>query len=294
MSRTWVLDRCFLAFHCWDASFHPKLNAPVNHIVWVKLYGLPIHFWSYQVLKAIGDCVGRCHFADPKCHDAFDKKVAWVLIEFPFAGGLPAEIHLQWDGRVYQQTLDYWKVPFRCHLCHETGNLMQKCSKWREDYMLKHGQQVSSTIQADSVVAKQTLEDREAAEAVLTGKNNPSEPSLTTLRENDNLSVIKPINLSEDPPCVNQLLSASISGTSVVTMSEIFPGLGLKKSSSLYVGPLDSSLFSGTSPWPFQDHIPSWYFAKVPPFPRQGMFLSPLIIPWLSLLLIRTWDLCIL
>ena len=34
MSRTWVLGRCFLALHRWDASFHLQMNAPINHLIW--------------------------------------------------------------------------------------------------------------------------------------------------------------------------------------------------------------------------------------------------------------------
>lgn len=45
LSRTWVNGRSFLVVHRWTANFHPRDNAPVNHLVWVKLYGLPLLFW---------------------------------------------------------------------------------------------------------------------------------------------------------------------------------------------------------------------------------------------------------
>ena len=50
LSQTWVLGQCFPALHRWDANFHLKKNAPVNHLVWAKLHGLPLIFWYYQAL----------------------------------------------------------------------------------------------------------------------------------------------------------------------------------------------------------------------------------------------------
>ena len=94
MCRTWVNRRCFLALHHWDAGFHPILNAPINHLMWVKLYGLHIQFWSTKVLAVIGDCIGKCHFVDPKCTGPYDKRAVWILVEAPFAGSLPAHINL--------------------------------------------------------------------------------------------------------------------------------------------------------------------------------------------------------
>lgn len=107
LSRTWVNGKCFLALHRWDANFHPVSNAPVNHLVWVKLFGLPLQFWSTKVLEAIGDSIGRCRYIDSKCFGVYDKRAAWVLVEAPFAGGLPTSIDLAWNGITYKQCIDY-------------------------------------------------------------------------------------------------------------------------------------------------------------------------------------------
>ena len=78
-------------------------------------------------------------------------------------------------------------------------------------------------------------------------------------------------------------MSASVSGSSIIIVSEIFLGLGLKKGSAPSVGPSDSSMLSRTSPRLCQDHIPSWYFSKVLPFSSSGNVSesshNPLVIP---------------
>ena len=44
MANSWVNGRSFLTLHKWDCAFHLSRNAPVNHLLWVKLVGLPLHF----------------------------------------------------------------------------------------------------------------------------------------------------------------------------------------------------------------------------------------------------------
>lgn len=131
MRRAWVHGCCFLALHRWTMDFHPINNAPKNHIIWVRMTGLLIQLWSTTVLKAIGDSINICKFVDLRSVGLFDKRVAWVLVEVFFVGGLPTNIDLEWIGIIYRWSLDYWKIPFLCHLCHRTGHLMNSCRGWR-------------------------------------------------------------------------------------------------------------------------------------------------------------------
>ena len=101
--------------------------------------------------------MGSCRFVDLKFHEVFDKIFAWVLIEIPFTGGLPVNIDLQWEGSVYKKKIYYWKVPFRCHLCHETGHLMRNFRSWRDVYKLAQAQKFNQTAKAIGDPPKPTV-----------------------------------------------------------------------------------------------------------------------------------------
>lgn len=133
--RTWVNGLYFLPLFRLSVEFHPTDNAPKSQMLWVKLMGLPMQFWSLAVLQTIGNSIGVCRYADPKCNGIFDKRDAWILVEVPFVGGLPTEVDLEWEGKTICQRLDYWNIPFRCHLCHEMEHLMRTCSRWKENHI---------------------------------------------------------------------------------------------------------------------------------------------------------------
>ena len=40
---------------------------------------------------------------------------------------LPEMIDLEYDGKVWQQLLDYEHIPFHCRWCHEYGHLYKSC-----------------------------------------------------------------------------------------------------------------------------------------------------------------------
>ena len=58
---------------------------------------------------------------------ANDKRIAWILVELEFSGGLPGDIDLVWGNRRHKQRIDFWGIPFRCLICHRTGHLREHC-----------------------------------------------------------------------------------------------------------------------------------------------------------------------
>lgn len=71
-----VQGRSFLHLHKWYIGFNPLLDMPKNEIVWVKLPGLPLEFWTTKTLKEIGNAIGRFIYIYPKVVGARDKLVA--------------------------------------------------------------------------------------------------------------------------------------------------------------------------------------------------------------------------
>jgi hypothetical protein len=51
----------------WTPDFDPEVDIPTTVPVWVKLPHLPLHCWGDEVLKSIGNSLGKCiDKAEPK------------------------------------------------------------------------------------------------------------------------------------------------------------------------------------------------------------------------------------
>lgn len=83
----WVCGRSFLALYRWYIGFDPLKNTS-NHLIWVKLPNLPLEMWSSESLTEIGNSIGRFVYVDPWCRGEKDKRIAWILIEKAYKGGI--------------------------------------------------------------------------------------------------------------------------------------------------------------------------------------------------------------
>ena len=68
----------------WDLSFDPEKDIPKAMSVWVKLPHLPLHCWSDEDFRAIGNTLG-------KYIDKSDPKNPHVLLRKDLCGGRPGE-----------------------------------------------------------------------------------------------------------------------------------------------------------------------------------------------------------
>ena len=127
ISRTWVRGRSFMQLIPWYLGFNPVLEAPRSKIIWMKLPGLPLEYWTVKALRAIGNSIGTTKYIDPAIIGSSDKKIAWILVEMDFSGGLPGDIDLIRGNRKHRQRIDYWGIPFRCLMCHRTRHLWEHC-----------------------------------------------------------------------------------------------------------------------------------------------------------------------
>ena len=96
-----------------DAKREPQ---NLQHI-WVILPRLPMMFWQEQVLKAIGDKLGNFISMEENWDTKVDRRCAKILVELDLRDGLYEEIKLEMHGSIWNQKLDYWKIPFRCFAC---------------------------------------------------------------------------------------------------------------------------------------------------------------------------------
>ena len=127
MEHIWVRGRSYMQLIPWYFGFKSLLDSPWSKIIWEKLPGIPLEYWTIKTLRAIGNSIGTTRFIDPSCIHTVDKWVAWIFIEIAFQGQMAGDIDLVWGQRRHQQRIDYWGVPFRCLICHQTGHIQRNC-----------------------------------------------------------------------------------------------------------------------------------------------------------------------
>lgn len=73
----------------------------------MKFPGLPLEFWTLKALAAIGNSIGRTKYIDRSILGSSDKRIAWILVELDYSGGLPGDVDLVWGQRCHHQCIDF-------------------------------------------------------------------------------------------------------------------------------------------------------------------------------------------
>ena len=75
----------------WTSDFDPEADIPKAVLVWVRLPNLPMHCWNPNLLKAIGNTLGRyIDMASPKDQYTY----ARICVEVDLEVALPEAIKL--------------------------------------------------------------------------------------------------------------------------------------------------------------------------------------------------------
>jgi hypothetical protein len=110
-------------------DFDPLKESTTVMKVWAILPRLPLTFWSREALEAIKNKIGSFVKLEPNWDSKKDHRWAWILVEVDVREGLVGTIDLVYVGFTWHQKVDYWRLPFRCHDCHEIGHLRSQCSR---------------------------------------------------------------------------------------------------------------------------------------------------------------------
>jgi hypothetical protein len=152
LEQLWTIDDDSLMLKQWRISFDPLQDYFRLRHFWVLLPGLPLHLWNQKALEAIGNSLDRFICVDLQVLTASEKKVARVMVEIDIHDGLLECIDIDWRGKLYQQSLDYLGIPFRCTLYRKTRHLRNFClGCFAEDRFEETMLDLSSRI--DSLVA---------------------------------------------------------------------------------------------------------------------------------------------
>ena len=111
--------------------WHPLFDASRERVdsipLWVRLPGLPLHYWTEEHLCGIGNTIGVFLEADLSFFKSNLRWVARILVMLNIREGLAESLNLRWGQFVIKQILDYEKVPFHCRRCHVYGHPAYEC-----------------------------------------------------------------------------------------------------------------------------------------------------------------------
>jgi hypothetical protein len=87
----------------------------------------PLELWTPPILEMVANTTGKFIFFDKCSLNWSNKRAAWVLVEFDTDLGLLKSLEIGVGKHSFRQVLDYWREPFRCHLCWQPGHLKNNC-----------------------------------------------------------------------------------------------------------------------------------------------------------------------
>lgn len=123
----WVFGKGSLVLSRWHSTFDPHGEKLARHHLWVILPHFPVFCWNLKGFMAVANSIGRFILIEDEVLLSSDRRAPRTLVEMDTGDGLPGDLEVQWDGGSFVQRLDYWKVPFRCHLCRLIGHSQDFC-----------------------------------------------------------------------------------------------------------------------------------------------------------------------
>lgn len=122
LSKLWHIELAPVLLKRWSPVFDPELEHLGAGPIWVRLPGLPLHFWSEDVFKHIGNALGT--YLD---YDKSNMAMARILVDLDKHKGLVENLQIQWRNTCCIQILNYEEVPYRCRGCHKIWPWFNYC-----------------------------------------------------------------------------------------------------------------------------------------------------------------------
>lgn len=111
----------------WFPDFDPNKMTVSKVLIWVRIYNLPLQFWSERVLEGIGNNIGKYIKTDLERIYERVYTFACICVEVDLSKGLSDNIRLIYKQKNWLQVLDYENTAFRCRFCRQTGHLQSTC-----------------------------------------------------------------------------------------------------------------------------------------------------------------------
>jgi len=127
LARYWHIEMAPVLLKRWSPLFDPEREQIGAGLLWVRLPGLPLQYWSEEVFMRIGNALGSYLDHERTFVESRNRTLACILVYLDTHEGLEEKITLHWGKFTRVQILDYEGVPFRCCRCHKVGHIFKDC-----------------------------------------------------------------------------------------------------------------------------------------------------------------------
>lgn len=119
----WVVFGHYLVLQPWAPTLSPA-NLEINHVYgWVRLPGLPYHYYHKSVLREVGDSIGQVLKIDYNTEGVNKARFARLAVKLDLTKPLISRLKL--DGVI--QYVEYEGLPTICYQCGRYGHLENAC-----------------------------------------------------------------------------------------------------------------------------------------------------------------------
>ncbi|XP_059654737.1 uncharacterized protein LOC132301505 [Cornus florida] len=111
----------------WDPEF--RYNHHVSSLpIWVKIFGLPLHYWTSSGFSLVVSAIGKPIFANIYTEEKSKTRFVKLCIEINTNSHFPATLNLQLNsGIMASLRFEYLHCPPSCSLCQCFGHNLQTC-----------------------------------------------------------------------------------------------------------------------------------------------------------------------
>ncbi|CAN0829090.1 hypothetical protein LINGRAHAP2_LOCUS1045 [Linum grandiflorum] len=127
----WMILDHYLVVHSWDPSFRASSNLPPKMVVWVRFPRLPYQYYHEDVLKGLGNLVGRTVRMDNRTLTSARGKFARLAVEINLREPVATGVLLD---DVWQE-VEFENLPTLCFECGRVGHEADACPSTQESLL---------------------------------------------------------------------------------------------------------------------------------------------------------------
>ncbi|KAH9751256.1 putative ribonuclease H protein [Citrus sinensis] len=124
----WTIFGHYLTVQKWSPSFDCLSDKIETVVAWIRLPGMPLHYYHKRVLRILGEVVGRVIRIDYNIEAAKRGKFARVAVEICLNKPLVSQFQL--NGKI--QRIEYEGLPTICFECGKYGHTVDTCQRQQE------------------------------------------------------------------------------------------------------------------------------------------------------------------
>ncbi|XP_061354602.1 uncharacterized protein LOC133299177 [Gastrolobium bilobum] len=168
----WVIFDHYLAIRSWEPDFNLYQATIARIMAWVRLPGFPIEYTNTDLLKGIGNWLGKFIKVDAATTSLARGRFARMCVELDLTKPLQAEYKI--EGKIKQ--VEYEGLHLVCYSCGKYGHKIEACTiKGHQNQILKlsHENQNENKIEETSSINVQIHQEAKIGDHTQEGRFGP-------------------------------------------------------------------------------------------------------------------------